>query len=304
MKTAVMTDTNSGISIEEGRKLGIFVLPMPVIVDGRDYLEHISITSEELYQAIQDGKDVHTSQPSPDSLLQMWSDILAMGYESIIHIPMSSGLSGSCEMAKSFAMEFDGKVQVADNHRIAVTLRDSVMDAKLLADQGKSAEEIREYLEASDSRIFIAVKTLDLLKKSGRVTPAAAALAAVFHIMPVLSIKEGRLDAFAKARGVRACEKMICDAVEKEIKERFPLVDPSLITIGAAGTFVDPAEAERWFQTVKTRFPRCRTYYNTLSCSIACHVSTDAIGIGVSCALDENAAASPVLWNKLLRAAG
>ena len=291
MKTAVMTDTNSGITIEEGRRLGIFVLPMPVIVDGRDYLENVDITREELYTAILEGRDVCTSQPSPDALISMWKEIIKQGYDSIIHIPMSSGLSGSCQMAACFAQEFDGKVQVADNHRIAVTLRDSVMDAKMMADQGKSAEEIKEYLENSDSRIFIAVKTLDLLKKSGRVTPAAAAVANIFHIMPILSIKEGKLDAYAKARGVKACEKRICDAVEQEIEERFPGVDLSLITIGAAGTFADPAEAERWLNTVRARFPQCRTYYNALSCSIACHVSVDAIGIGVSCAYAENAAA-------------
>ncbi len=302
MKTAVMTDTNSGISIEEGKRLGIFVLPMPVIVDGKDYLEHVNITAEELYKAILEGKDVRTSQPSPDSLINMWEDIFAQGYESIVHIPMSSGLSSSCEMAKAFAQEYEGRVQVADNHRIAVTLRDSVIDAKVMADQGKSAEEIRDYLEHSDSRIFIAVKTLDLLKKSGRVTSAAAAIAAVFHIMPILSIKEGKLDAYAKARGVRSCENRICDAVEQEINERFPGVDLSRITIGAAGTFADPAEAEKWYQTVKNRFPKCNTYYNALSCSIACHVSVDAIGIGVSCALEENAGAKR--WSKYLQAVG
>lgn len=285
MRTAVMTDTNSGITVEEGKKYGIFVLPMPVIVDGKDHLENVDISSEELYRAILEGKDVCTSQPSPGALLKMWHTILNMGYDSIIHIPMSSGLSGSCEMAQCFAREFDGKVQVADNHRIAVTLRDSVFDAKMMADQGKSAEEIREYLDESGSRsrIFIAVKTLDLLKKSGRVTPAAAAVASVFHIMPILSIREGKLDAFAKARGTAACEKKICDAVEKEIMERFRGVDYTRITIGAAGTFADPADAGRWLEIVRRRFPVCSTYYNALSCSIACHVGVDAIGIGVSC---------------------
>jgi len=296
MRTAVMTDTNSGISVTEGKALGIFVLPMPVIVDGEDHLENVDISSEELYQAILSGKDVHTSQPSPDSLMEMWQSILDMGYDSIIHIPMSSGLSSSCEMAQSFARDFDGKVQVADNHRIAVTLRDSVMDAKMMADQGKSAEEIKDYLEetGSRSRIFIAVKTLELLKKSGRVTPAAAAVASVFHIMPILSIKEGKLDAFAKARGMLACEKKICDSVEKEISEKFRGIDPSRITIGAAGTFADPADAERWLKIVQNRFPLCNTYYNPLSCSIACHVSVDAIGVGISCMPEPKQASAPL----------
>ena len=284
MKTAVMTDTNSGISLEEGEKLGIFVLPMPVIVDGNCYLEHKNITNRDLYQAILDKKDVNTSQPSPGCLMEVWDDILAKGYDSIVHIPMSSGLSSSCEMAKGFAKEYDGKVQVADNHRIAVTLRDSVLEAKELADKGWDAKQIKEHLNktGSESRIFIAVNTLDLLKKSGRVTPAAAAIASVFHIMPILSIKEGKLDAFAKARGVLACEKKICEAVESEIRERFADIDPSRIYVGAAGTFADQADADRWFETVREHFPQYNTYYNDLSCSIACHVSVNAIGVGVS----------------------
>ena len=287
MKTAVMTDTNSGITVEEGKALGVFVLPMPVIVDGKNYLENVDISSQELYRAILSGSDVMTSQPSPDSLMQMWDELLHSGYDSVVHIPMSSGLSGSCETSKLFAAEYGGKVEVADNHRIAVTLRDSVMDAKEMADAGKCAAEIREYLEAtgSDSRIFIAVRTLDLLKKSGRVTPAAAAAASILHIMPILSIREGKLDAFAKVRGIPACEKRICDAVEAEIREHFVGIDPSRIRIGAAGTFVNPTDAERWLNTVRSRFPDYHTYYNPLSCSIACHVSTDAIGIGVSCGL-------------------
>ena len=172
MRTAVMTDTNSGIFSELGEALGIFVLPMPVIVDGQDYLEGISITHAQLYEAMLSGKDVSSSQPSPGSLTDMWEMILAEGYDEIIYIPMSSGLSSSCWAAKSLADEFEGKVQVADNHRISVTLHDSVMDALSLAKEGHTAGEIREYLEkhAYDSSIYITVNSLDLLRKSGRVT--------------------------------------------------------------------------------------------------------------------------------------
>ncbi len=283
MKTAVMTDTNSGITVEEGKELGIFVLPMPVIVEGRDYLEGVNITAKELYRAIREGKNVCTSQPSPDDLLQMWQSILDQGYDEIVHVPMSSGLSSSCEMAQSFARDFEGRVFVADNHRIAVTLRDSVIEAKAMADQGCTAEEIRDHLDktGSDSRIFIAVHTLDLLKKSGRITPAAAAIASVFHIIPILSIKEGKLDAFAKARGVNRCEKMICEAVQKEIDAHFAQDDPSHVWIGVAGTFEEQEDADRWFDTVKKHFPGYNIYYNSLSCSIACHVSINSIGIGI-----------------------
>ena len=167
MKTAIMTDTNSGISVEEGRSLGIYVIPMPVIIDDRDYLENVSITHEETYAAITAGKNVRTSQPAPDTIINMWEKLLNEdGYDSVVYIPMSSSLSNSCETAIAFSRDFDGKVQVADNHRISVTLRQSVLEAKELADRGKDAKEIRRYLEKQgpESSIYIAVNTLDLLK--------------------------------------------------------------------------------------------------------------------------------------------
>ena len=281
---AIVTDTNSGISPEEGKSLGIYVIPMPVIIDDTDYLEHVNITHTELYQAILDGRDVSTSQPSPESLITMWTDLLADGYDAIVHIPMSSGLSNSCETAQAFAQEFHGNVQVADSHRISVTLRDSVIEAKSLADAGKSAEEIREHLEKTgpESSIYIAVNTLDLLKKSGRITPAAAKIASVFHIKPILTIQGGKLDAFAKVRGAHQCQSRICEAVKNDINTRFADVDPARIRIGAAGTFTKREDADQWLETLRTHFPECNTYYNDLSCSIACHVSVDAMGVGIS----------------------
>ena len=281
---AIVTDTNSGLSPEEGRRLGIHVIPMPVIIDGKDYLEHVNITHSELYQAIRAGKEVSTSQPSPDALINVWTDLLSSGYDSIVHIPMSSGLSNSCETALAFAREFQGNVEVADSHRISVTLRDSVLEAKALADKGQSAEFIRKHLEATgfDSSIYIAVNTLDLLKKSGRVTPAAAAVASVFHIKPILTIQGGKLDAFAKARDIHQCETKICEAVRHDLDTRFSGIAPEQISIGAAGTFSNPEDADHWLEMIRSHFPDCITYYNDLSCSIACHVSVDAIGVGIS----------------------
>ena len=282
-KTAIVTDTNSGITPDEGRALGIHVIPMPVIVDGSDFLEHVDITHAELYQAILDGKDVSTSQPSPELLIETWTDLLTSGYDSIVHIPMSSGLSNSCETAQAFAQEFRGNVQVADSHRISVTLRDSVIEAKALADEGMTAEAIRAHLEETglDSSIYIAVNTLELLKKSGRVTPAAAAVANVFHIKPILTIQGGKLDAFAKARGIHQCQAKICEAVRRDIDTRFAGIDPARIRIGAAGTFARQEDADQWLDTIRTHFPEYSTYYNALSCSIACHVGVDAIGVGI-----------------------
>ena len=203
MHTAVMTDTNSGISLEDGRALGIFVLPMPVIVDGQDYLEEVSITHEDLYKAIRKGSDVSSSQPSPGSLTEMWDRILSSGYDELVYIPMSSGLSSSCASALALAADYDGRVEVADNHRISVSLHDSVMDALSLAREGRTAREIREYLEETGamSSIYITVNTLALLKKSGRVTPAAAAIATVMHLKPVLTIQGGSWIPFPKRAG-------------------------------------------------------------------------------------------------------
>ena len=284
MRTAIMTDTNSGISKEQGDALEIYVLPMPVIVDGRDYLEGISITHSDLYEAILAGKDVSSSQPSPGSLTDMWDEILGEGYDEIVYIPMSSGLSSSCATAKSLAEEYEGKVQVADNHRISVTLHDSVLDAIALAEQGHTAGEIREYLEkhAYDSSIYITVNSLDLLRKSGRVTAAAAAIATVMHLKPVLTIQGGKLDTFSKARGIRHSENTMLKAVAEDIRTRFSNVPVERISIGAAGTFRSPADEEDWLKAVQEAFPGHPAFYGRLACSIACHVSVDAIGIGVS----------------------
>jgi len=284
MRTAVMTDTNSGISKEMGDSLGIYVLPMPVIVGSHDYLEGISITHPELYEAILAGTDVSSSQPSPGSLTDMWDGILEEGYDEIVYVPMSSGLSSSCWAAKSLAEEYEGKVQVADNHRISVTLRDSVFDAAALAREGRTAKEIREYLEkhAYDSSIYITVNSLDLLRKSGRVTAAAAAIATVMHLKPVLTIQGGKLDTFSKARGVRHSENTMLKAIAEDIRTRFADAPKERVSIGAAGTFQNPEDEEAWLRAVEEAFPGHPVFYGRLACSIACHVSVDAIGIGVS----------------------
>ncbi len=284
MKTAIMTDTNSGFSVDEGRALGFFVLPMPVIIDGKDCLEGVNVTHDMLYRAIDAGVDVSSSQPSPGSLTEMWDDILAGGFDEIVYIPMSSGLSSSCSVAQALAGEYDGRVFVADTHRIAVTLHDSVLEARDMAAEGMSGREICGWLtdHAYDSSIYITVNSLELLKKSGRVTPAAAAIATVMHLKPVLTIQGGRLDTFSKARGMRHSEKKMLDAVADDIRTRFGDAPDECISVGAAGTFRSPADEAEWLQAVQTAFPRYHTYYSRLACSIACHVSVDAIGIGVS----------------------
>ena len=195
MKTAVMTDTNSGIMKAEADSMGIFLIPMPVIIDDETHYEGIDLTEDSFYGSLIGGQNVSTSQPSPGDLMDLWDDILEQGYDEIIHIPMSSGLSASCSTAISLSDDYDGKVQVADNHRISVTQRESVMHAKKLAEAGKSAKEIKEVLEAEayNSSIYIAVDTLEFLKKGGRVTAAGAALGSVLNIKPILTIQGGKL---------------------------------------------------------------------------------------------------------------
>ena len=284
MQTAVMTDTNSGITVEEGRALGIFVLPMPVIIDKKDHLEGVDVTHTQLFEAIEAGIEVSSSQPSPGSLTDLWERILEGGFDEVIYIPMSSGLSGACSAASAVAEEYEGRVQVADNHRISVTLHDSVLDAQKMAQAGASALEIKSYLEehAYESSIYIAVNSLDLLRKSGRVTPAAAAIATVMNLKPILTIQGGKLDSFAKARGVKHCMKKILEAAGEDIRTRFSQFPAERISIGAAGSFSHMEDELAWLAAVQEAFPDHPTFYGRLSCSIACHVSVDAIGLGIS----------------------
>lgn len=284
MKTAIMTDTNSGISVEQGKEHGIYVLPMPVMVDGVDYLECETITHAELYEALLEEKDVMTAQPSLKDLLDFWDQILEEGYDEIVYIPMSSGLSGSCHTALQFAAEYDGKVQVVDNHRISVTLADSVYDAKRLVNRGYDAKQVKEALEenAFNSSIYITVESLNYLKKSGRVTATAALIATAMNIKPVLTIQGEKLDAYAKVRGMKAAETKMIEAAKKDLEERFSDYPKERIRIGVAGTLVEQADSDEWCKKVKEAFPDYEVEYAPLSCSIACHVSVNTAGIAVT----------------------
>lgn len=286
MKTAVMTDSNSGITPEEGKKIGIYSLPMPVIIEGDVFYEGKNITQEEYYGAMTSGKNVTTSQPSPGDVMDMWDGILKEGYEQVVYIPMSSGLSASCHAAIQLSEEYDGKVQVVDDHRISVTMRESVLEAKWMANQGMTAEEIKKKLEenAYNSSIYIAVDTLEYLKKGGRVTAAGAAIGAVLNIKPVLTIQGEKLDAFTKVRGMKKAELKMLEAIEEDLNTRFADVDRRQLRLGAAGTFQKQEDADQWYKMVKDTFENeiDDIYYDSLSFSIGCHVGPNAIGIGIS----------------------
>lgn len=283
MKTAIVTDTNSGITVEEGREKGIYVIAMPVIIDGECYFEGVDITSGQLYDALKNGRDVSSSQPSPGDVMESWNALLKEGYEEIVYIPMSSGLSGSCHSAAQFATEYGGKVHVVDNHRISVTLMESVYEAKQMADRGCAASGIKEYLERSayQSSIYVAVNSLKYLKKSGRITASAAAVASMLNIKPVLTIQGEKLDLYTKVRGMKQSGKKMVEAVKADIASRFLEIDADRIHIGAAGTFEKEEDAGWWLELVRETFPDMKVYYSPLSCSIASHVGVDAAGIGV-----------------------
>ena len=288
MKTAVLTDTNSGITVAEGEKLGIYVLPMPVIVQDHCYLEGVDITNEQLYKAMISDQEVSSSQPSPGEVMALWDRVFKDGYDEIVYIPMSSGLSGSCHSAAQLAEDYDGKVYVVDNHRISVTLMESVLDGKALAKQGKSACEIKKILEEQSyqASIYVAVDSLKYLKKSGRITASAAAIANMFSIKPVLSIHGEKLDLFAKVRGLKQSEKKMIEALKADLQTRFADVPKERIRIATAGTFEDEEDSRKWQAYVQSAFPEADVYYVPLSCSIACHVGVNAVGVGATVILE------------------
>lgn len=279
MKVAIATDTNSGITAMEGEKLGVYVLAMPVNLEETIHYEGIDITSEQLYDAMREHRDVSTSQPSPGQLMELWDGILAKGYDEIVYIPMSSGLSGSCQSAALFAQDYDGKVQVVDNHRISVTQKESVISALRLAEQGHDAGQIKDFLEkhAYDASIYITVDSMEYLKKGGRVTPAAATLATVLNLKPVLTIQGDKLDAFAKVRGMKLAESKMIEAIHQDRAERFKDVPESRLLIETAGTLESEELAEHWRQQVQAEFPFAKVSYANLPCSIACHVGMNSV---------------------------
>ena len=268
-RIAVVTDTNSSISAEEAKKLGIFLLPMPFIVDGREYFEGVTCTYERFFEMLSGGADVSTSQPAPEAITGLWDEILR-SYDSILHIPMSSALSGSCGTAKALAAEYNGRVCVVDNKRISVSLRESVLDALTLIEKGLTAAEICVQLEetAYSASIYLAVNTLELLKKSGRVTAAGAALATLLGLKPVLQIQGEKLDAFAKVRGMPAAEKTMLKAAEKDLATRFAGRPVRILTAYSG----DIKPALEWRKTVRRYFDDSSIELYKLPVSISCHV--------------------------------
>lgn len=283
MKTAVMTDTNSGVTREEARRSGVYLLPMPVIINNQVFYEGEDIDEKEFYAAQTSGVPVSTSQPSPGDVLEMWDRAFADGFGEVAYIPMTSGLSQSCEAAAALAADYGGKVVVVDNHRISVPLRESVFLAAKLAARGQTAAEIKERLEreAYWASIYLTVDTLEYLKKGGRITPAAALLGSVLNIRPILTIQGGKLDAFAKVRGRKKSLEVMVQALQKDVESRFAGWDMAAMRVCAAGTALTEEAVNALKEALLAIFPGHEVIYNPLSISIGCHTGPGAMGVGV-----------------------
>ena len=279
-KVAIVTDSNSGIRQEEGKKLGIYVFPMPFTIDGETFYEDINLTHSEFFDKLMSGAEVFTSQPLVGDVSKLWDDVLKE-YDEIVYIPMSSGLSGSCQTAIMLANEYDGKVQVVDSQRISVTQKWDVLDAIELSKQGKSAKEIKEILEANklNASIYITVNTLEYLRKGGRITPAVAILGGMMKIKPILQIQGEKLDTFSKSRTLSKATKIMIEAIQKDIEERLdPIEKGKNVHICIAYTY-DPQPALELKEELQQLYPNSNIICDPLSLSVSCHIGPHALAI-------------------------
>ena len=284
---AIVTDSNSGITQEEARQLCVSVIPMPFFIDGDLFFEELTISQEEFYRRLEQDAEISTSQPALWDVTALWEKLLE-DHDEVVHIPMSSGLSGTCQSARMLSESYNGRVEVVDNQRISVTLRQSVLDALHLRELGMSAAEIRNILEIrrSESSIYITVETLKYLKKGGRITPAAAALGAVLNVKPVLQIQGEKLDAYAKVRGKRAARQSIIAAIRRDIETRFPdqWADGSLKLEAAYSG--NPEEARDWKEDLLAAFPGRTVDMAPLPLSVSCHIGRGALAAACTVAVE------------------
>ena len=282
-KVIVVTDSNSGITQSQSKELGVVVLPMPFYIDDKMYYEDIDLTQEQFYEKLTQGGEIKASMPLVGDVTDKWDELLKE-YDEIVYIPMSSGLSSSCETALMLAQDYEGRVEVVNNQRISVTQRQSVLDAKMLVEQGKSATEIKEILEKNkfESSIYIMVDTLKYLKKGGRVTPAAAALGTLLRLKPVLQIQGEKLDAFAKARTVKQAKTMMINAVKKDLEERFSnYCEEGTMMLAIAHTDNEEA-AQEFKKEVEEAIPGYEIYVDKLSLSISCHIGPGSLALAAT----------------------
>lgn len=283
-KVAIITDSNSGLSAKEAEELGVFLLPMPFEIDGKNYLDGVNLERDMFYKFQEAGSEIFTSQPAPQDVMDMWDKVLK-DYDEIVHIPMSSGLSSSLQTAKLLSDDYDGKVYAVDNQRISVTMIDSIVDAKYLASQGKSAKEIGEILESEglNSSIYITLDTLKYLKKGGRITPAAAAIGTILKIKPVLQIQGEKLDAFAKVRTMTAAKTTMINAVKNDIMGHVGENGKYKYVLNIAHTNNREAAIE-FEKEVREAIPEYKGEIRVmeLSLSVSCHIGQGSLALAIS----------------------
>lgn len=291
-KIAILTDSNSGITQDAGKELGVFVIPMPFYINDETFLEDITLTQDQFYEKLVDGADIKTSTPAPADVTDTWDKILE-DHDAIIYIPMSSGLSSTMQMATMLASDepYEGKVWVVDNQRISVTQRQSVLDAKMLAEAGKEPQEIVDMLMANkmESSIYIMVDTLEYLKKGGRITPAAAALGTLLKLKPVLQIQGEKLDSFAKARTVKLAKQIMIKQILDDCENRYGTKEPGKVHISMAytpGKEDKTAAIEEFYNEVKALFPEHDIVVHPLSLSISCHIGPGSIAVTATKAIE------------------
>ena len=282
MATAIVTDSNCGIAVDEAETLNIHIIPMPILINEISFYEGLDISYSELLQHLMDKDHVTTSQPAPTDLETMWDKLLESKYDDIIYIPTSSGLSSSYQTACMLSEDYNGAVYVVDAHRISVTQRHAVMDAVALKNQGFSAASIKEILErnAFQSIIFVGVDDIEYLKRGGRLTPGAAAIASVLNIKPLLTIQGEKIDSYAKMRGNKKCQKQLIKIMKEKSLDY--LTQGRKLRIGITGSFSDEKDAKEWYLSAIQVFADAPLQYDPLTFSITCHTGPNAFGMGIS----------------------
>lgn len=285
-KVGVVTDSHSGITQKQAEEMGVMVLPMPFIVNGKDYLEDVTLSREKFLQRLTEGAQVGTSQPSPSDVTGIWNRALAE-YEEIVYIPISSGISGSCMTAMALAggKSYQGRVFVVDNGRVSVPMRRSVMDAVEMVREGYDAAQIKTMLEAAKDqmRIYLAVDTLEYLKRGGRISKTAAAVGTVMNIKPVLKLGCGTLDTYKKCRGFGLAKKAMLEAMRHDLETEFAEQMKKGEVYLMAATSASAEATGAWVREIEAAFPGMEVLWDYLPLGITCHVGPDGLGIGCSC---------------------
>lgn len=284
-RTGIITDSHSSIGREEAERLGIRVLAMPFYIDGTCYYEGVTLSRETFFEKQRAGAEISTSQPSPAEVMALWDEAL-MEYETILYMPISSGLSGSFATAAALAQDekYEGRVFVVDHGQVATPLHRMVLDALELVEKGYPASEIKEILEKAREQmlIYIGVQTLEYLKRGGRITPAAAALGAVFNIRPVLRLETGKLDAYKKCHGFLKARKTMIETMQQELKTRFQRAAEAGMLYLLAASSASAEETENWRREIETAFPGLPLMLDELSLGVSCHIGEGGLGIGLS----------------------